>query len=74
MREADRSSSAHREPREALRSAQGHNVLDPQRAREVVDGVHASMIDAIHTLGGTLIAVPVIAIVLALILIRPQRG
>lgn len=67
--------------REALRAAHGGagstagtNVLDPQRAREVVDGAHASMIDAIHTLGATLTAVPLAAIVAALILMRPARA
>jgi MFS family permease len=62
--------------REALRathgSTAGANVLDPQRAREVVDGVHASMIDAIHMLGWMLTAVPLAAIVLTLILMRPS--
>lgn len=62
------------EAREALQSAHGHNVLDPQRARAVVDGVHAAMIDAMHTLGWMLTVVPLVAIVLVLILIRPQRG
>lgn len=59
--------------RDALRVAQGHNVLDPQRAREVVDGVHASMIEAIHTLGWTLTVVPVVAIVVVATLVRPVR-
>lgn len=60
--------------REALRVAQGHNVLDPQRARAVVEGVHSSMIEAIHMLGWMLTAVPAAAIVLALILIKPDRS
>lgn len=64
--------------REALRvahggagSSAGSNVLDPQQARAVVDGVHTSMLEAIHTLGAMLTVVPVAAIVLTLILIRP---
>ncbi|WP_396916641.1 MFS transporter [Mycolicibacterium sp.] len=66
--------------REALRAAHGGagsvagaNVLDPQRAREVVEGAEASMIEAIHTLGWILTVVPVVAIVLVLILVRPSR-
>lgn len=66
--------------REALRpahggagSAAGTNVLDPQRAREVVDGAHAGMIEAIHTLGWVLTAVPVAAIILVLVLV-PRRS
>lgn len=66
--------------REALRpahggagSAAGTNVLDPQRAREVVDGAHSAMIGAIHTLGWLLTAVPVAAIILVLVLV-PRRS
>lgn len=66
--------------REALRAAHGGagsvagaNVLDPQRAREVVEGAEASMIEAIHTLGWILTVVPVVAIVLVLILVRRSR-
>ena len=66
--------------REALRVAHGTsvastggtNIVDPQRAREVVEGATASMVDAIHTLSLIMAAVPVAAIVLALILLRPQ--
>jgi MFS family permease len=66
--------------REALRVAHGTsvastggtNIVDPQRAREVVEGATASMVDAIHTLSLIMTAVPVAAIVLALILLRPQ--
>ena len=65
--------------REALRVAHGTsasstggvNVVDPQRAREVVEGATASMVDAIHTLSLIMTAVPVVAIVLAVILLRP---
>lgn len=78
-----RSASAHSgvsedRARDALQtthgSTAGANVLDPQRAREVVDGVRASMIEAIHALGWMLTAVPLAAIVAALILMRPARA
>ena len=48
-------------------------MLDPHRARAVVDGVHASMIEAIHTLGWALTVVPVVAIVVVATLVRPVR-
>jgi hypothetical protein len=65
--------------REALRVAHGTsvsstggvNVDDPQRARELVEGATASMLDAIHTLSLIMTAVPVVAIVLAVILLCP---
>ena len=68
------------EAREALRAAHGTsvsssggvNIVDPQRAREVVEGATASMIDAIHTLSLIMTAVPLVAIVLALVLLRPR--
>jgi MFS family permease len=68
------------EAREALRAAHGTsvastggvNVIDPQRAREVVEGATESMIHAIHTLSLIMAAVPVFAILLALILLRPR--
>jgi MFS family permease len=68
------------EAREALRAAHGTsvsstggvNVIDPQRAREVVEGATESMIHAIHTLSLIMAAVPVAAIVLALVLLRPR--
>jgi MFS family permease len=68
------------EAREALRAAHGTsvastggvNVIDPQRAREVVEGATDSMIHAIHTLSLIMAAVPVVAILLALILLRPR--
>ncbi|MFI5508927.1 MFS transporter [Mycobacterium sp. NPDC051804] len=68
------------EAREAFRVAHGtsvastggSNIVDPQRAREVVEGATASMVDAIHTLSLMMAAVPVIAIVLALVLLRPH--
>ncbi|MGW0159404.1 MFS transporter [Mycobacterium sp. NPDC003323] len=56
-------------------STAGANVLDPQQARTVVDGVQASMLEAIHTLGWVLMAVPIVAIVVALILVpSPARA
>ncbi|WP_286131990.1 MFS transporter [Mycobacterium sp. IS-1556] len=69
------------EAREALRVAHGTsvastggaNIVDPQRAREVVEGASASMLDAIHTLSLMMSAVPIAAIVLALVLLRPSR-
>ena len=68
------------EAREALRAAHGTsvastggvNVIDPQRAREIVEGAIDSMIHAIHTLSLIMAAVPVVAILLALILLRPR--
>lgn len=56
----------------SVSSVGGGNVLDPQRAREVVVGATDAMIDAIHTLSLMMAAVPVVAIVLALILLRPR--
>jgi MFS family permease len=69
------------EAREALQVAHGTsvastggvNVLDPQRAREVVEGATESMIDAIHTLSLMMAVIPVAAIVVALILLRPTE-
>ena len=68
--------------REALRAAHGTsvastggvNVIDPQRAREVVEGATESMIHAIHTLSLIMAAGPVVAIVLALTLLRPRTA
>jgi MFS family permease len=68
------------EAREALRAAHGTsvastggvNVIDAQRAREVIEGATGSMIHAIHTLSLFMTVVPVVAIVLALILLRPR--
>jgi hypothetical protein len=48
------------------------NVIDPQRAREVVEGATDAMIHAIHSLSLIMTAVPAVAIVLALILLRPR--
>lgn len=55
----------------SVASTGGANVVDPQRAREVVEGATASMVDAIHTLSLLMTMVPVAAIVLALVLLRP---
>jgi len=57
----------------SVSSTGGIHVLDPQRARAVVEGATESMIHAIHTLSLMMAAVPVAAIVLALILLRPRR-
>jgi MFS family permease len=57
----------------SVASTGGANVVDPQRAREVVEGATASMVDAIHTLSLMMTTVPVAAIVLALVLLRPKR-
>jgi hypothetical protein len=54
-------------------STGGVRVLDPQRASAVVHGATDAMIDAIHTLSLIMTAVPVVAIVLALILLRPNN-
>jgi MFS family permease len=68
------------EAREALQVAHGTstspggvNVLDPQRAREVVEGATDSMIHAIHTLSLVMALVPVAAVVLAIVLLRPTE-
>jgi len=69
------------EAREALQVAHGTsvastggvNVLDPQRARAVVEGATESMVHAINSLSLMMAVVPVAAIVLALILLRPDR-
>ncbi|OBB12813.1 MFS transporter [Mycobacteriaceae bacterium 1482268.1] len=65
--------------REALRIAHGTsvastggaNIVDAQRAREIVAGAEASMVEAIHTLSLMMAVVPIAAIVLALVLLRP---
>lgn len=70
------------EAREALRAAHGTsvastggvNVIDPQRAREIVEGATDAMIHAIHTLSLIMTVVPVVAIALALILLRPNNN
>ncbi|WP_446223411.1 MFS transporter [Nocardia sp. IBHARD005] len=67
--------------REALRVAHGGttagsggtNVLDPERARAVVEGATESMLGAIHTLGLVMAPVPLAAIAVAVILLRPEK-
>ena len=67
--------------REALRVAHGGtesgsggtNVLDPDRAREVVAAATDSMVDAIHTLSLIMAVVPIAAIILALVLLRSDK-
>ena len=63
--------------RDALRTTQGGgrdaHVLDPQFARLVVEHGPHNMVDAIQTLSLIMAAGPVIAIVLALWLIKPER-
>lgn len=58
----------------SVSSTGGAHMLDPQRAREVVESAGVWMIHAIHTLSLMMSAVPVAAIVLALILLRPRQG
>jgi MFS family permease len=68
--------------KEALRVAHGGttsgsggtNVLDPDQARAVVTSATDSMIDAIHTLSLVMSAVPLIAILLALVLLRSEKS
>lgn len=48
-------------------------VLDPERARVVVENATVSMLDAIHTLSLIMAVVPAAAIVAALVLLRPTR-
>lgn len=64
--------------RQALQAAHGGppagaNLIDPERARAVVAGATTAMINAIHTLSWLMSAVPVAAIVLAVVLLRPSR-
>lgn len=65
--------------RDALRVAQGAggpasgSVLSPMQAQWVVSEAKQSMIDAIHSLGLIMAAVPAVAIVLAMVLLR-QKG
>ena len=66
------------EAREAFRATHGGlvggaHVVDPERARVVVAAATQSMLDAIHTLGLVMAAVPIAAIVAAMVLIRAER-
>lgn len=58
----------------SVASTGGGNVLDPQRAREVVEGATDSMVDAIHTLSLMMAVIPVVAIVLAVFLLRSSKA
>jgi hypothetical protein len=66
------------EAREAFRSTHGgpvggSHVVDPEQARVVIAAATQSMLDAIHTLGLVMAAVPIAAIVVALVLIKVER-
>lgn len=68
--------------REALRvahggapsPASGSEVLDPEQARWVVSEADGSWLSAIHDLSLIMAVVPAVAIVVALVLLRPNRG
>ena len=64
------------EAREALRTTHGgwiggSHVVDSDRARMVVAAATRSMLDAIHTLTLITAVVPIAAIVVAIVLIKP---
>lgn len=67
------------EAREAFRATHGggpvggSHVVDPERARVVAAAATESMLDAIHTLSLVMTVVPIVAIVVAMVLIRPNR-
>ncbi len=66
------------EAREAFRATHGGlgggaHVVDPDRARIVASAATESMLDAIHTVGLIMAVVPVVAIVAAIVLLRPAR-
>lgn len=66
------------EAREAFRAAHGGlvggaHVIDPDRARVVGAAATQSMLDAIHALGLMMAAVPIAAIVAALVLIKTEQ-
>lgn len=52
----------------------GSHVVDPDRARAVVAAATQSMIDAIHTLSLIMAVVPLVAIVVAFVLIKPRAA
>jgi len=56
----------------ATDSAAGSEVLDPEQARWVVSEATNSWLDAIHHLSLIMAVVPAVAIVVALILLRPK--
>jgi hypothetical protein len=49
-------------------------VLDPEQARWVVSEADGSWLSAIHDLSLIMAVVPAVAIVVALVLLRPNRG
>ncbi|MCX2929776.1 MFS transporter [Mycobacterium sp. CVI_P3] len=67
----------HEDVRDAMRTAHGGghdaHVLDPELARLVVEHGPHNMVEAIQTLSLVMAVAPVIAIVLALWLIKPER-
>jgi MFS family permease len=54
----------------AAASLGGARVLDPDRARQIVEGSKDAMLHAIHTLSWIMAVVPAAAIVVALVLLR----
>ena len=58
----------------ATNSAAGSELLDPEQARWVVSESTSSWLDAIHELSLIMAAVPAVAIVVALVLLRPNRA
>ena len=65
------------ETREAFRATHGgwiggSHVVDSDRARLVVAAATRSMLDAIHTLTLITAVVPIAAIVVAIVLIKPK--
>lgn len=78
----DGSGITEQQARDALRvahggapnSAAGSEVLDPEQARWVVSEADQSWLTAIHETSLLMAVVPAIAIVVALVLLRPNRG
>jgi MFS family permease len=67
------------EAREAFQATHGglgggSHVVDPDRARVVVAAATQSMIDAIHTLSLIMAVVPLVAIVVAIMFIKPRAA
>jgi len=81
-RKLEESGITEEQAREALRvahggapnSAAGGEVLDPERARWVVSETTDSWLGAIHDLSLIMAVVPAVAIVVAMVLLRPKRG
>jgi len=55
-------------------SVGGARVLDPDQARQIVEGAKLGMLHAIHTLSWIMAVVPAAAIVVALVLLRPKQA